>query len=140
MDINKVDLFMLSKNSMFPKSKLPLIREMLEKADEESWININSIAFKNPTTALLMSVAAGTYGVDRFYLKQPLLGIGKLCLTLMLVAWVIMVELTETDDWMFISFGVCVSLLVVFWYFIDIFLISKTTKEQNFNILLTILN
>ena len=71
MEANKVDLFMLSKSSMFPNAQLPLLREMLIKASDEDWIKINAASFTNPTTALIMSFAAGTYGADRFYLGQP---------------------------------------------------------------------
>ena len=54
MEANKVDLFMLSKSSMFPNAQLPLLREMLIKASDEDWIKINAASFKNPTTALIM--------------------------------------------------------------------------------------
>lgn len=140
MDGTKVDLFMLSKGSMFPNAQLPLLREMLVKSSEENWVSINTIPFKNPTTALIMSFAAGTYGADRFYLGQPLLGIGKLFLTLMLVVWIVFVEITDTENWVIIILGLSIIFLLLFWYFIDIFLVAKTAKEQNLNILLTILN
>ena len=48
MEANKVDLFMLSKSSMFPNTQLPLLREMLIKASDEDWIRINAASFKNP--------------------------------------------------------------------------------------------
>jgi len=140
MDGSKVDLFMLSKGSMFPNAQLPLIREMLVKSSEDNWVSINTIPFKNPTTAQIMSFAAGTYGADRFYLGQPLLGIGKLFLTLMFVAWIILVEITDTENWVIIILGLSIIFLLLFWYFIDIFLVAKTAKEQNLNILLTFLN
>ena len=140
MEANKVDLFILSKSSMFPNAQLPLLREMLIKASDEDWIKINAASFKNPTTALIMSFAAGTYGADRFYLGQPLLGIGKLFLTFFLVAWLVAVEITDTENWIVIVLGLCIIFVLLFWYFIDIFLVSKTAKEQNLNIILTILN
>lgn len=140
MDGSKVDLFMLSKGSMFPNAQLPLLREMLVNSSEENWVSINAIPFKNPTTALIMSFAAGTYGADRFYLGQPLLGIGKLFLTLMFVTWIILVEITDTENWVIIILGLSIIFLLLFWYFIDIFLVAKAAKEQNLNIILTILN
>lgn len=140
MESNKVDMFLLSKGNMFPNTQLPLIREMLIKADDDKWIELNSVSMKNPTTALIMSIAAGTYGVDRFYLGNTILGIGKLSLTIMLLLWVILMEVTDTEEWFFIILGLCIIFLLLFWYFIDIFLVSKDAKQQNLNILLTLLN
>lgn len=140
MDTNKVDLFMLSKGCIFPNAQLPLLRDMLINASGEDWVSINAVSFKNPTTALIMSFAAGTIGVDRFYLGQPLLGIGKLFLTLIYMAWLVAVAITDTENWIVIILGLCIISVLLFWYFIDIFLVPKTAKEQNLNIILTILN
>lgn len=140
MEANKIDMFMLPKNNLFPNAQLPLLREMLIKASDEDWVKINATSFKNPTTALIMSFVAGTYGADRFYLGQPLLGIRKLFLTILLLAWLIAVEITDTENWIVIVLGLCIIFVLLFWYFIDIFLVSKTAKEQNLNIILTILN
>lgn len=131
---------MLSKSNMFPDTQLPLLREMLIKASEEDWIKINAASFKNPTTALIMSFAAGTYGADRFYLGQPILGAGKLLLTLILVIWIVTMEITGTENLIATTLGLCFIYIPIFWYFIDIFLVSKTAKEQNLNTILTILN
>lgn len=142
MDTNKVDFFILSKGNMFPNAQLPFLREKLTEASNEKWIELNATSFKNPTIALIMSVAAGTYGADRFYLGQPLLGVCKLILTLMLIAWAITMQFLTPEDltvWIFVPFF-CIMCLILLWYFIDIFLVSKTAKEQNLNTILTILN
>lgn len=130
---------MLSKGSLFPNAQLPLLREILIKANDEDWIRINTAPLKNPIIALIMSLAAGTYGADRFYLGQPLLGIGKLLLTLILVVWLVAIEITDSENWIVIILGLCIISLLLFWYFIDIFLVSKKAKEHNLNIILTIL-
>lgn len=131
---------MLSKGSIFPNAQLPLLRVMLIKASDEDWVNINAAPFKNPITALIMSFAAGTYGVDRFYLGQPLLGIGKLFLTLVFLAWLVAMEMTDLENWIAIVLGLCILSALLFWYFLDIYLVFKTAKEKNLKILLTILN
>ena len=41
MEANKIDMFMLSKNNLFPNAQLPLLREMLIKASDEDWVKIN---------------------------------------------------------------------------------------------------
>ena len=57
MEANKVDLFMLSKSSMFPNAQLPLLREMLIKASDEDWIKINAASFKDhPTFRVIKSI------------------------------------------------------------------------------------
>lgn len=140
METSKVDMFLLNKGNMFPNAQLPLIREMLTKANENVWVNLNVAFFYNPTTALIMSLSVGSYGIDRFYLGQPLLGIGKLLLTLMLIAWVIVIEITETENLAFIIGGSFVIFILSFWYLTDIFLVPKIAREQNLKLLLTILN
>lgn len=140
MDANKVDLFMLSKGNLFPYAQLPLLRDMLIKASNEDWVSINAAPYKNPTTTLIMSFAAGTYGADRFYLGQPLLGIGKLFLTLIFATWLVAMEITDSENWTAIALGLCIISALLLWYFIDIFLVPKTAKEKNLNIILTILN
>lgn len=130
MEANKVDLFMLSKSSMFPNAQLPLLREMLIKASDEDWIKINAASFKNPTTALIMSFAAGTYGADRFYLGQPLLGIGKLFLTLFLVAWLVAVEITDTENWIVIVLGLCIIFVLFFGISLTYSLFLKQLKNR----------
>lgn len=139
MDTNKVDFFILSKGNMFPNAQLPFLREKLIEASEDKWVELNSASYKNPTIALIMSIIVGTYGADRFYLGQPLLGVGKLLLTILLIVGAIMTEIIDFNKWMAIPF-LCVICILLFWYFIDIFLVSKTAKEQNLNTILTILN
>jgi TM2 domain-containing membrane protein YozV len=36
------------------------------------------VQFKDPTTALLISIFAGAYGIDRFYIGDTGMGVGKL--------------------------------------------------------------
>jgi TM2 domain-containing membrane protein YozV len=39
---------------------------------------IQMVQFKDPTTALLISIFAGAYGIDRFYIGDTGMGVGKL--------------------------------------------------------------
>lgn len=130
MDSSKVDMFILSKGSLFPNAQLPLLREMLINAKEEDWVKINSAPFKNPATALILSFAVGTYGADRFYLGHYMLGIGKLLLTILFIAWFVVIEL-GAENWMLVVAGLVLMSILIFWYFIDIFLVTKTAREQN---------
>ena len=67
---------------------------------------------KDPTTALLISLFAGGLGVDRFYIGDVGLGIGKLL--------------------------TCSACCV--WGFIDLFLIMDATREKNYQSMLLALS
>lgn len=78
MDAQKVDLFMLTNGKFFPEQQLPFIRERLLDLDEGKTTLVQSMQFKDPTIVLILSLFLGAYGVDRFYLGDTGLGIGKL--------------------------------------------------------------
>lgn len=58
---------------------------------------------KDPTIALILSIVVGVYGVDRFYIGDIGLGIGKLL--------------------------TCAGAFI--WYLIDIFMIMDATRKKN---------
>lgn len=103
MDQQKVDMFVLSNGSNLPEEQVPFVREKLVAADEEKWNALSTIQFKNPTTALILSVLLGGLGIDRFYIGDTGLGIGKLI----------------TCG----GFGI--------WAIVDWFLIMKATRVKN---------
>jgi TM2 domain-containing membrane protein YozV len=78
MDANKVDMFMMSNSKFFEGHNLFAIRERLLALDDEKWPMIQMVQFKDPTTALLISIFAGAYGIDRFYIGDTGMGVGKL--------------------------------------------------------------
>lgn len=78
MDSQKVDMFMMTNNKYFEGHHLNSIREKLLKLDEEKWTMVQMLQFKDPTTALLISIFAGTLGIDRFYIGDTGMGVGKL--------------------------------------------------------------
>ena len=140
MKSDKVDIFILNKSSLFPSALVPYIRERLLVIDDESWQRLSTMQFRNPMIALLLSIGCGTYGADRFYTGQYLLGIFKLITTVTFLAIVIIHTVWSIENWVYIILMMSIMSIVIFWYFIDIFLITKTTKELNYNKLLTILN
>ncbi|HEY9542491.1 TM2 domain-containing protein [Prevotella sp.] len=113
MDAQKVDMFIMANSSNLPEEVAPFVREKLLALDDSKWADLSTIQFKfkNPTTALLLSIFLGCYGVDRFYIGNTGMGIGKLL--------------------------TCGGLGI--WTIIDWFLISSSTKEQNYNKLKTYL-
>ena len=103
MDANKVDMFMMSNSKFFEGHNLHAIRERLLALDDEKWPMIQMVQFKDPTTALLISIFAGAYGIDRFYIGDTGMGVGKLL--------------------------TCGGLGI--WAIVDWFLIQGATKEKN---------
>jgi TM2 domain-containing membrane protein YozV len=103
----KVDMFMMANKDDFPSEKLPYIQERLSMVDDNTINSISMLSFKNPTTALLLSIFAGGFGVDRFYIGDTGIGIGKL-----------------------LTAGGC-----GIWAIIDLFLIMGATREKNYEML-----
>ena len=103
MDAQKVDMFIMMNNKYFEASQMPILKRMLSEVDESKWISIEMLQFKDPTTSLIVSLLAGSLGVDRFMIGDAGLGIGKL--------------LTCG------GFGI--------WTIVDWFMIQSATKEKN---------
>lgn len=104
MEQQKVDLFIMTNGSYLPNNKIPFVRSKLLEMDDSQWAFLSAVQFKNPTTALILSIFVGLYGIDRFYLGNTGMGIGKLL--------------------------TCGGLGI--WAIIDWFLILDATKEQNY--------
>ena len=111
MEQQKVDMFMMMNNKYLPESQILFIRERLLAADESKEGLLHAIQFKDPMISLVLSLLTGQLGVDRFFIGDTGLGIGKLITCGGLGIWTI-------SDW---------------------FLIMNATREKNFERLLTIL-
>ena len=111
MEQQKVDMFLMTNGKFFPEEKIMFIRERQLAMDDTKAALMMSIQFKDPTIALVLSLLIGAYGVDRFYIGDTGVGIGKL--------------LTCG------GFGI--------WAIIDWFLIMGATREKNFDRLMTML-
>ena len=103
MDAQKVDMYMMTNSKFFEGHQLLEIRERLIAMDDDKWPMVQTLQFKDPTTALLISIFAGYYGIDRFYIGDTGMGVGKLL--------------------------TCGGLGV--WAIVDWFLIQGATKEKN---------
>ncbi len=111
METQKVDLFIMSNVKNFESFQLQMIREKLSTMDESKWNLISTISFKDPTTALILSILIGSLGIDGFYIGDTGLGIGKLL--------------------------TCGGLGI--WTIIDWFLIQNATRKKNMEQILTII-
>lgn len=111
MDAQKVDLFIMSNGKYFSEEKVPIIREQLLALDETKWNVLSTLQFKNPTVALILSIFLGAYGIDRFYIGNVGMGVGKL-----------------------LTCGGC-----GIWAIVDWFLIMNATRELNYTKLSSVL-
>ena len=103
MEAQKVDMFIMSNAKFFESHQVNVIRERLIALDDSKWAMISTVQFKDPTTSLIVSILAGSLGVDRFMLGDTGLGIGKLL--------------------------TCGGLGI--WAIVDWFQIQKVTREKN---------
>lgn len=56
MDSNKVDAFIISNSNRLPESQISLIRETLLSTNESKTFSIQTMQFKDPTIALIISL------------------------------------------------------------------------------------
>ena len=103
MDAQKVDMFIMSNGKFFEDHQMNMIRERLIVLDDSKWSMLSTVQLKDPTTTLIVSILAGSIGIDRFMIGDTGLGVGKLL--------------------------TCGGLGI--WTIIDLFLIQKATKEKN---------
>lgn len=103
MEAQKVDMFIMANVKYFESHQIARIREKLIQMDDSNWGLVQTLQFKEPTTSLIISLLAGSLGIDRFMIGDTGLGIGKLI----------------TCG----GFGI--------WAVIDWFLIMGATREKN---------
>lgn len=103
MDIQKVDMYLMTNSKFFESYQLPMIRERLLQLDDDRWPQLQMLQLKDPTMFLIISLLGGTLGIDRFLLGDTGLGVVKLI--------------------------TCGGLGI--WTIIDWFLIMPATKERN---------
>ena len=107
------DSYIMANQANFPTDKIHLLRDKLLNLPEERQVAIQTIALKNPTTTLLLSLFGGAISLDRFYLG--LIGSGVLKILSLFI---------------FIGF---------IWALADIFICYKKAKEINFNNVMLVL-
>jgi TM2 domain-containing membrane protein YozV len=111
MDVQKVDMFIMTNGKFFHPHQIQTIRQELLRLDDSKWAMLSTVQFKDPMTSLIVSILAGNLGIDRFIIGDIGLGVGKLL--------------------------TCGGLGV--WAIIDWFLIQDATRDKNFESLQTAL-
>ncbi|MDR1372982.1 MAG: TM2 domain-containing protein [Dysgonamonadaceae bacterium] len=103
MDTQKVDMFVMTNTKFFDGFQLHSIKQQLLNLPDEKADRLFFTQFKDPTMSLIISLIGGSLGIDRFFIGDTGLGIGKLL--------------------------TCGGLGI--WTVIDLFLIMSATKEKN---------
>lgn len=103
MDAQKVDMFIMTNGKFFHSHQVAQIREKLLNLDDSKWMLVQTQNFKDPTTSLIISLLGGGLGIDRFFIGDTGLGVGKLL--------------------------TCGGLGI--WSIVDWFLIMDATREKN---------
>ena len=78
MDMQKVDMYIMTNQKYLPAEKIQLLRDRLLAADDNKMVMLSGVEMKDPTTILLVSIFLGSLGIDRFMLGEAGLGIAKL--------------------------------------------------------------
>jgi len=107
MENTKIEMFIASMMDKFPAEKLMAIHDQLEKLDDNKYIVIQSIDYKNPTVLLIISLFFGSLGIDRFLLGEVGLGVLKLLTLGGLGIWTIIDWFTvmrRTKEWNYKKF------------------------------------
>ncbi len=108
MESDKVNHILMMLSSKIPMGSISSVRTRLENSEfSESEMMALLSQMKDPLLSILLSVFVGSFGVDRFYIGDVGLGVGKL-----------------------LTGGGC-----GVWWLIDIFLIMDATKRKNFETL-----
>jgi len=110
MDAQKVDMYLMSNAKYFEGHQVSAVREKLLALDDSRTLMLHTLNLKDPTTILIVSLLAGTFGIDRFMIGDTGLGIAKLI--------------------------TCGGLGI--WTLVDWFMIQGRTKEVNFTRIISV--
>ena len=111
MDMQRVDMFIMTNQKNLPAEKIPFLRDRLMQCDPQRWVMVSSVEMKDPTTLLLLSLFLGGWGVDRFMLGETGMGVLKL-----------------------LTGGCCGVLTIIDW-----FSVQNKTRELNFQRIMALL-
>ena len=68
MDSQKVDLFLAANQKFFSPMQILTIKDRLLALDDDRFAVINALDYKDPTMMIIVSIFAGSLGIDRFML------------------------------------------------------------------------
>ena len=107
----QTNMLLMAYSKYFPEESIMILKLRFDLMDESKKSLMYALKFKDPFTALILSLLVGSLGIDRFYIGDTGLGIAKL-----------------------LTCGGC-----GIWTIVDYFLIMKRTKEKNFEKLMSLI-
>ena len=104
MDSQKVDLFLAANQKFFSPTQILTIKDRLLALDDDKFTLINALDYKDPTMMIIVSVFAGSLGIDRFMLGDTGYGVLKLltcggCGILTIIDWFNIQDLTRNQNY-----------------------------------------
>ena len=104
MDSQKVDLFLAANQKFFSPTQILTIKDRLLALDDDKFSLINALDYKDPTMMIIVSVFAGSLGIDRFMLGDTGYGVLNLltcggCGILTIIDWFNIQDLTRNQNY-----------------------------------------
>ena len=78
MEKSKIDLYLTTNAKYFEPTAIPIVRQKMENASEDTLLTLQATELKDPTTILLVSIFLGALGIDRFMIGDTGMGVLKL--------------------------------------------------------------
>lgn len=111
MENSKIETFVAAKMSMLTPTHLAVVKEKMASMPDDKLPVMLSVEMKNPTIVWVVSFFFGYLGIDRFIIGSIGAGVGKL-----------------------LTFGG-----LGIWWLVDLFIIGKKTRENNYTKLMPFL-
>lgn len=112
MEENKVQTILAQYREYVEPEQLSVLYNLLKNVSDESYEKLLYLPLKSPMVTLMLSIFAGTLGVDRFYLGDIGLGVTKLLLVPLAIIFTLGIG--------------------VIWPLLDIYFCYKKAQKKNF--------
>lgn len=124
MNSNNINKVMNKLEKQIPKNCQTSFRKNLAKATDDCVNKLLCAPIKKKGTTLALSIFLGGFGVDRFYLGNPTLGVAKILMMMIITPF-------SSNT----GYGTDLCIISALWYIVDIFLTCKKAKKINYGIL-----
>lgn len=148
---NNLDLFFVTNNDKFKPEHLAALRTLCKDKEDVSFLY--GVSLKSPITMFIISWFLGTYGVDRFMLKDIKAGVAKVAVFILFfilyIALIFSAAIaSENNNYdyfggglIFITVILCLTAIIIFVFWLyDLCTVIRRTKEYNFMKMCEVLN